>query len=121
LVLQAPGNGLKWVELIGSVGGNTYCADLWRIDSPSPETIPQTSSICKWIAWEMCTQPFITVQETQWREFSLNTNINLPAVVLRTSRGCAAHMELRLTSGQCELGASPFKFSPGNFLGFLLY
>jgi immunoglobulin heavy chain len=26
-VLQAPGNGLKWVGLIGTVGGNTYCAE----------------------------------------------------------------------------------------------
>jgi hypothetical protein len=55
-------------------------------------------------------------------------SITLPAVVLRTSRGCTAHIKLRLTSDQVKKwqGWSPMcglplhlSFPPGNLLDLL--
>lgn len=36
---------------------------LWRVNSPSPETIPKTFSIFKWTLWELRTLPLTTLQE----------------------------------------------------------
>ena len=64
-------------QLAGMVVAHTTPTP-WRADSPSPETMARTRSICKWTTWESRTRPCITVRKTQWGEVSVSPDINLP-------------------------------------------
>jgi hypothetical protein len=68
-----------------------------RAATLSPETYPRTISPCSWAIWLKKTESCITELEIQWGNFSVSPNSNLPSG-LRTSKGCSAHTEHRISS-----------------------
>jgi immunoglobulin heavy chain len=96
LVLQAPGKGLECIATI-YIGGRTYYPDSVKGQFTICRDNNKNHCICKWTTWELRIQPCITVQETQWGDFSVSPGINLPAVLFVTSRGQSAQTVLKIS------------------------
>jgi hypothetical protein len=81
------GKGWSRLELLTLMVRVQTMQTLSRADSPYPEKIPSINCDCTWTAWEMRTQPCITVQKTQQGDLSKSPDINLTEGVIRTFRG----------------------------------
>jgi hypothetical protein len=116
-VCHTPGKGMEWVGATNPIGDSTYYTNLLKDrfiisrDNAKSQLYLQINSL------KLRTQPCISVQKTQWRDFSVSPDTKLPSGTLSTSRRYARHSGV--TQHTSISGKPQFRCRHGSRTGLL--